>query len=380
MLMRLPHYAVFCTVLLLAFPVAAQQTQRFSTEKAEITVETVARGLENPWSLAFLPDGRMLVTERPGRLRIIGQGGAVSAPLEGVPEVAAGGQGGLLDVILGPDFADSRLIYLSFAEPGEGSANGTAVARGRLSADGRRIEGLEVIFSQKPKIASRLHFGSRLAFGRDGTLYATTGERFGNRDMAQDLDNHLGKLIRLEPDGSVPADNPFVGQAGALPEIFSYGHRNPQGMTVHPVTGRLWLHEHGARGGDEINLPEAGKNYGWPVISYGVHYSGARIGEGTSKPGMEQPIHYWDPSIAPSGMAFYHRGAIPAWEGNLFVGALAGQHLARLEIEGERVTGEEKLLGDLGARFRDVRMGPDGNLYALTDSDEGRILRIRPAR
>lgn len=380
MLMRLPHYAVFSAVLLLVFPATAQQSQRFSTEKAEITVETVARGLENPWSLAFLPDGRMLVTERPGRLRLIGRGGAVSAPLEGVPAVAAGGQGGLLDVILGPDFADSRLIYLSFAEPGEGSANGTAVARGKLSQDGRRIEGLEVIFSQRPKIASRLHFGSRLAFGTDGTLYATTGERFGNRDMAQGLDNHLGKVIRINPDGSVPADNPFVGQAGALPEIFSYGHRNPQGMTVHPVTGRLWLHEHGARGGDEINLPEAGKNYGWPIISYGVHYSGARIGEGTTRPGMEQPIHYWDPSIAPSGMAFYHRGAIAAWEGNLLVGALAGQHLARLEIEGERVTGEEKLLGDLGARFRDVRMGPDGNLYALTDSDEGRLLRIRPAR
>ena len=378
--MRLPQYAVFCAVLLLALPADAQQPQRFSTQKADILVETVARGLENPWSLAFLPDGRMLVTERPGRLRLVGRGGAISAPLEGTPEVVASGQGGLLDVILGPDFETSRLIYMSFAEPGEGGANGTAVARGRLSPDGRRIEGLEVIFSQKPKISSRLHFGSRLAFGTDGTLYATTGERFGNRDMAQGRDNHLGKVIRINPDGSVPADNPFVGQAGALPEIFSYGHRNPQGMTVHPVTGRLWLHEHGARGGDEINLPEAGKNYGWPVISYGVHYSGAKIGEGTTKPGMEQPIHYWDPSIAPSGMAFYHQGAIAAWEGNLFVGALAGQHLARLEIEGERVTSQEKLLGALGARFRDVRMGPDGHLYALTDSDEGRLLRIRPAR
>lgn len=379
--MRLPLIALAAVaVFSLARPADAQQAQRFSTGKADIVVETVARGLENPWSLAFLPDGRMLVTERPGRLRIIGQGGAVSAPLEGVPEVAATGQGGLLDVILGPDFVTSRLIYMSFAEPGEGGANGTAVARGKLSSDGRRIEALAVIFSQKPKIASRLHFGSRLAFGTDGKLYATTGERFGNRDMAQGLDNHLGKVIRVNPDGSVPDDNPFVGQAGALPEIFSYGHRNPQGLTVHPVTGRLWLHEHGARGGDEINLPEAGKNYGWPVISYGVHYSGARIGEGTAKPGMEQPIHYWDPSIAPSGMAFYHQGAIPAWEGNLFVGALAGQHLARLEIEGERVTGEEKLFADLGARFRDVRMGPDGHLYVLTDSDEGRLLRIRPAR
>lgn len=378
--MRPSPYAVFCAVLLLALPAAAQPAQRFSTDKAEITVETVARGLERPWSLAFLPDGRMLVTERPGRLRLIGRGGAVSAPLEGVPAVAATGQGGLLDVILGPDFETSRLIYLSYAEPGEGGENGTAVARGRLSSDGRRIEGLEVIFSQRPKIASRLHFGSRLAFGTDGTLYATTGERFGNSDMAQGLDNHLGKVIRINADGSVPADNPFVGQAGVLPEIFSYGHRNPQGLTVHPVTGRLWLHEHGARGGDEINLPEPGRNYGWPVISYGVHYSGARIGEGTHKEGMEQPVFYWDPSIAPCGMAFYHRGAIPAWEGSLFVGALVGQHLIRLEIDGERVTGEERLLGDLGERFRDVRMGPDGHLYVLTDSDEGRLLRIRPAR
>ena len=379
MILRRLAIALGLLVLLPALA-AAQPAQRFSTDKAEITVETVARGLERPWSLAFLPDGRMLVTERPGRLRLIGRGGAVSAPLEGVPAVAATGQGGLLDVILGPDFETSRLIYLSYAEPGEGGENGTAVARGRLSSDGRRIEGLEVIFSQRPKIASRLHFGSRLAFGTDGTLYATTGERFGNRDMAQGLDNHLGKVIRINADGSVPADNPFVGRAGALPEIFSYGHRNPQGLTVHPVTGRLWLHEHGARGGDEINLPEAGKNYGWPVISYGVHYSGARIGEGTHKEGMEQPVYYWDPSIAPCGMAFYHRGAIPAWEGSLFVGALVGQHLIRLEIDGERVTGEERLLGDLDERFRDVRMGPDGHLYVLTDSDEGRLLRIRPAR
>jgi glucose/arabinose dehydrogenase len=359
--------------LALGAPHAAAQELR--TEKARIRVATVAQGLEYPWGLAFLPDGRMLVTERPGRLRLVEKDGRLLAPLAGVPEVYARGQGGLLDVALDPRFAENHLVYLSFAEPGQGGA-GTAVARGRLGEGG--LENVTVVFRQAPKVAGSSHWGSRLVFARDGTLFVTLGDRFSYRERAQDLGTHLGKIVRVNPDGSVPKDNPFVGRAGALPEIWSLGHRNAQAAALDPATGALWEIEHGARGGDEINIPEAGKNYGWPIITYGVDYSGAKIGEGTAKPGMEQPIYYWDPSIAPSGMAFYTGDKLPAWRGNLFVGALKAQCLVRLELDGAKVVKEERLLAGLGERIRDVRQGPDGLLYLLTDASSGRVLRIEP--
>ena len=342
-----------------------------------VRVETVARGLEHPWALAFLPDGSMLVTERPGRVRLVMPEGRLSAPLAGVPQVLARGQGGLLDVALDPRFAENRLVYLAYAEPGEGRTAGTAVARGRLGEG--RLEDVQVIYQQQPKVEGANHFGARLVFARDGTLFVTQGERFDYRDQAQELSSGLGKIIRLNPDGSVPRDNPFVGRAGVRPEIWSYGHRNVQSAALHPHTGQLWTVEHGARGGDELNRPAAGKNYGWPVISYGVHYSGAKIGEGTAKPGMEQPIYYWDPVIAPSGMTFYTGEALPDWQGSLLIGSLTPGLLVRLTLADGRVTGEGRYLGDLRERIRDVRQGPDGRLYLLTDSRDGRLLRVLPA-
>jgi glucose/arabinose dehydrogenase len=345
--------------------------------KAAVRVETVARGLEHPWALAFLPDGRMLVTERPGRLRIVERDGRVSEPLAGVPQVQASGQGGLLDVALDPRFADNHLVYLSYAEPGAGGTAGTAVARGRLGQG--RLEDVRVIYQQQPKVRGSSHFGSRLVFARDGTLFVTQGDRSAYRDGAQDLSVGIGKIVRINPDGSVPRDNPFVGRPGARPEIWSYGHRNVQSAVLHPQTGQLWTVEHGARGGDELNWPEAGKNYGWPVITYGVDYSGARIGEGTAKPGMEQPVYYWDPVIAPSGMTVYTGDAFPDWKGSLFIGSLDPGLLVRLTLKDGRVAREERYLGDLRERIRDVRQGPDGLLYLLTDSGDGRILRVLPA-
>jgi glucose/arabinose dehydrogenase len=342
-----------------------------------VRVETVARGLEHPWALAFLPDERMLVTERPGRVRIVEPDGRLSAPLAGVPQVVARGQGGLLDVTLDPHFAENRLVYLAYAEPGEGRTAGTAVARGRLGEG--RLEDVQVIYQQQPKVEGANHFGSRLVFARDGTLFVTQGERFDYRDQAQDLSSGLGKIIRINPDGSVPRDNPFVGRADVRPEIWSYGHRNVQSAAFHPHTGQLWTVEHGARGGDELNRVEAGKNYGWPVISYGVHYSGAKIGEGTVKPGMEQPIYYWDPVIAPSGMTFYTGDEFPDWQGSLLIGSLTPGLLVRLTLDDARVTGEARYLGDLGERIRDVQQGPDGRLYLLTDSRDGHLLRVLPA-
>jgi glucose/arabinose dehydrogenase len=341
-----------------------------------VRTETVAGGLEHPWGLAFLPDGRMLVTERPGRLRTVDRQGMVSKPVSGVPEVLARGQGGLLDVALDPRFADNRLVYLSYAEPGAGGVAGTAVARGRLGEG--RLEEVQVIYRQQPKVSGSAHFGSRLVFANDGTLFVTQGERFNYSDGAQDLSLGFGKIVRIRPDGSVPQDNPFVGRPGARPEIWSYGHRNVQGAALHPETGRLWTVEHGARGGDELNRPEAGKNYGWPVISYGVHYSGLKIGEGTAKPGMEQPLYYWDPVIAPSGMIFYTGAAFQEWKGDILIGSLRPGLLVRLRLEAGRVAQEIRYLGDLGERIRDVRQGPDGLLYLLTDNSDGRILRVLP--
>lgn len=353
----------------------APEIHAFSGEK--VTVVPFASGLEHPWSMAFLPDGRLLVTERPGRLRLVSKDGQVGPPIDGVPQVAARGQGGLLDVALDPHFADNRLIYMSFAEPrADGIA--TAVARARLSEDAARLTDLQVIFRQQPAWSGTNHFGSRLVFARDGTLFVTLGERFDLSEKAQDLSTTLGKIVRINPDGSIPADNPFRSTPGARPEIYSLGHRNVQGAALDPATGRLWTAEHGARGGDEINAPEAGKNYGWPVISYGRHYSGAKIGVGTAKDGMEQPLFYWDPSIAPSGATFYTGDLFPAFRGSLFVGALAGQALVRVKRADGRVTGEDRL--PLGLRVRDVRQGPDGALWLATDEEDGEILKVVPAR
>lgn len=341
-----------------------------------VRVETVAQGLDHPWALAFLPDGRMLVTERAGRMRLIARDGSLSPPLRGVPEVAARGQGGLLDVVTDPDFARNRTVFFSYAEPGDGGA-GTAVARAVL--DGQALTDVKVIFRQVPKVGGSGHFGSRLVFGRDGTLFVTLGDRYTERERAQDLSATLGKVVRITRDGEVPKDNPFAGRKDARPEIWSLGHRNVQGAALNPSTGELWTAEHGARGGDEINRVLAGRNYGWPVITYGVDYSGARIGKGTSAPGMEQPVHYFDPSIAPSGMIFYTGDAFPGWKGDILVGALVKTHLARLQLKDGRVVAEWRYLADRGERIRDVRQGPDGFVYLVTDSDDGKVLRLRPS-
>ncbi|KLN55929.1 PQQ-dependent sugar dehydrogenase [Variovorax paradoxus] len=347
---------------------------------AQIRPETISSGLENPWGVAFLPGGRFVVTERPGRLRLIGADGKVGAPVAGLPAIAAGGQGGLLDVLADSGFEKNRTLYFCFSEPeAGGSGNSTALASTQLSADGARLENLRIIFSQQPKVASRNHFGCRIVESRDGTLFLTLGDRFSRKEDAQKLDNHLGKVVRIAKDGSAPKDNPFVGRAGALPEIWSYGHRNGQGATLAP-DGRFWMTEHGPQGGDEINIAQAGRNYGWPVITYGENYGGGKIGDGlTAKDGMEQPLHYWVPSIAPSGMAFLasdRYGA--AWKGNLFVGSLKFGYLDRIELKDGKVVAEHKLLADGRARIRDVKQGPDGLLYVLTDESDGKLLRLRP--
>jgi glucose/arabinose dehydrogenase len=358
-----------------AQPAPANAVAKAATT-ADADVVVVASGLEHPWGLAFLPDGRMLVTERPGRLRIVAADGTLSAPLAGVPAVWAKGQGGLLDVALDPDFANNHFVYLSFAEPGDGDSAGTAVARGRLEGDA--LAGTTVVFRQEPKIADGHHFGSRLVFDRAGNLFVTAGDRMQWPNV-QRLDRGQGKLFRIRPDGGTPPDNPFVGRAGAQPQIWSYGHRNAQGAALNPRTGELWEVEHGARGGDELNIVRAGKNYGWPQVTLGINYSGEKIGTGrTAAPGMEPPIHYWIPSIAPSGLAFYDADRFPAWKGSLFVGALAHRKLVRLTLDGDRVVAEEHLLTDLGKRIRNVRVGPDGYVYVLTDEDRGEVLRIAP--
>jgi glucose/arabinose dehydrogenase len=339
-------------------------------------VTTVAEGLEYPWAIEILPDGRLLVSERPGRLRLVSSDGRVSPPLADVPKVFAHGQGGLLDIALDPRYQENRLIYLSYAEGNPGGKAGTAVARGRLTDRG--LEDVRVIYRQEPKVEGDKHFGSRLAFGSDGMLFVTQGERFEYMQHAQDLSSLLGKIVRIHPDGSIPKDNPFVGQKGARPEIWSYGHRNVQSAAVEPGSGQLWIVEHGAMGGDELNRIEPGKNYGWPVIAYGVHYSGAKIGEGTAKPGMEQPVYYWEPVIAPSGMAFYTGDAFPEWKGSILVGAMKPRGLVRLKLQNGRVVQEQRYLADLNERIRDVKQAPDGSINLLTDSPKGRILRVQP--
>jgi glucose/arabinose dehydrogenase len=357
---------------------AAPQTVRSSI--GNLTVETIASGLANPWALAFLPDGRMLVTERPGRMRIVGKDGKLSRALAGVPAVFARGQGGLHDVALDRGYGQNSTIYFCFAEPMSGGGR-TSLARARLIEDGApRLDGMQVIFRQDGPPSGGNHFGCRIAQAPDGNLFLTMGDHFAHRNEAQNLANHIGKIVRLRSDGTAPPDNPFVGRAGAKPEIWSYGHRNAQGATLHPQSAKLWMHEHGPRGGDEINIAEAGRNYGWPVIGYGIDYSGAKIHDSTYKDGMEQPVKYWVPSIAPSGMAFYTGDLFPAWRGNLFVGALAAQLLVRLDVRGETVGAEERLLQEINERIRDVRQGPDGALWLVTDNSSGRILRVAPAR
>jgi len=346
-------------------------------DAATVQVDTIVEGLEHPWGLALLPDGRMLVTERPGRLRLVGPDGKLGPPLAGLPEIAARGQGGLLDVVVDPEFGRNQTIYFSYSEPGEGGA-GTAVARARLGDQG--LTELKVIFRQQPKVGGGGHFGSRLVFGRDGTLFITLGDRFGHRERAQDLSTTIGKVVRLHTDGRIPKDNPFVNRKDALPEIWSYGHRNVQAAALHPATGELWTVEHGARGGDELNRVRPGLNFGWPVITYGTDYSGAKIGNGTEAAGMEQPLHYFDPSIAPSGMVFYTGKLFPQWQGDILVGALAKTHLARLQLKDGRVVAEHRYLQHLGERIRDVRQGPEGELWLLTDSPKGKLLRLRPKR
>lgn len=364
-------------VLLCAITLSEAADLVIASEEHAFRVVIVTRGLEYPWGLAFLPDGRRLVTERPGRLRLVAADGALDPrPIEGLPPIAVHGQGGLLDVALHPQFTENGLVYLSYAARGEGGV-GTEVARGRL-AD-HRLEKVEVLFRQQPKSGGGRHFGSRLVFDRQGNLYITMGDR-GEMERAQSLDDLAGKIVRLRDDGRIPADNPFVSRAGARPEIYSLGNRNVQGAALHPVTGELWSHEHGPQGGDEVNVIRAGRNYGWPVITYGVEYGiGTPIGEGTHKPGMEQPLHVWTPSIAPSGMAFYTGERFPRWRGDLFVGALRGQMLVRLRFDGERRVREERLLQDMLGRIRDVRTGPDGYLYLLTDARDGVIARLEPS-
>ncbi len=377
---RTVYRLIVAAVVAFALPAAAQITGAPPPKtKSTYTVDTVARGLDHPWGLQFLSDGRMLVTERVGRLRIVDQSGALSPPIAGVPEVVAKGQGGLLDVALDPKFGTNNLIYLTFSEPRPGGLNAhQRGARSLCRGEGAgRLEDVAVIFRQEPATSGGAHFGSRLAFADDGTLFVTLGERY-QRDFAQDIGRHWGKVVRINADGSFPADNPDLGPKAAR-GIWSFGHRNPQSAAIHPTSRKLWIVEHGPKGGDEVNIPLKGRNYGWPVIGYGIDYSGAPIHAGTHREGMEQPIYYWVPSIAPSGMAFYTGDRFPSWKGNLFVGALAGQHLARLVLDGEKVVGEERLLTELDRRIRDVRQGPDGLLYLLTDSNRGEIIRISPA-
>lgn len=359
------------TALIFAVPVIAQTVK---SEKHEFRVVTLVRGLQNPWSIAFLPDGRALVTEREGRLRIIGKDWRLDPqPVEGLPEIVASGQGGLLDVVLHPQYEKNGWIYWSYNAPGAGGW-GTAMARGKLK--GGRMTEVQVLFSMEPKTRAGHHFGGRIVFDNKGFVYLTLGDR-GDMPRAQRMDDHAGSVIRLHDDGRVPADNPFVMQAGAKPEKFTLGNRNMQGAALHPRTGELWTHEHGPQGGDEINVMRAGRNYGWPVISYGVNYGiGTKIGEGSSKPGMEQPLLVWTPSIAPSGMAFYTGDAFPNWKGNLFVGALRDEMLVRLELDGEKIVRQERLIKGVIGRIRDVRVGLDGLIYLLTDEREGVVVRL----
>jgi len=373
----------FASALILALLVSPAQAAdpTFNTSAGPVRVETVARGLDHPWSLAFLPDGRMLVTERPGRMRIVGRDGALSRPVEGVPTVFARSQAGLMDVILARDFAQSGTIFFCYAEPIAGGGR-IAVARARLEqSDTPRLTGVTPIFHQKGSPSSGLNIGCRMAQAPDGNLFVALGDHFAPKEDAQTLDNHIGKIVRITPDGKAPADNPFVGKPNALPEIWAYGLRNPQGLGFNPADGQLWEQEHGPMGGDEINVMAKGANYGWPAVSFGRNYDGTPVGTGKAHmEGVTDPVWHWTPSIAPSGMAFYTGDLFPAWKGSLFNGALKFQLLSRLEMKNGKPVKEERMLQELGERIRDVRQGPDGALYLTTDNSAGRILRLVPAK
>lgn len=372
--MAMRTVAAALALSLAATPSALRAQERIiTTEAGRVRVTTFVSGLVHPWGVEVLPNGRLIVTERPGRLRLVSTAGVVSAPLAGVPAVSAQGQGGLLDVALDPSFLSTRRVYVCYAEPGAGGTASTAVARGRLTSGA--LETVQVIYRQQPKVTGGAHFGCRLAFARDGRLFVTLGERF-TFDPAQDLGVTLGKVARINLDGSIPADNPFVGVAGARPSIWSYGHRNPQGAAINPRTGALWTAELGPLGGDEVNITLAGRNYGWPLVSWGNNYDGTDIPDPPTRPDLARPIYYWNPSISPSGISFYTGGAFPAWRGNLFLAALGTQGIVRLGLDGNRVTGEERI--GLGARIRDVRPDPAGRLYLLTDEDAGEVLRLTP--
>ncbi|MCC5977525.1 MAG: PQQ-dependent sugar dehydrogenase [Salinarimonas sp.] len=351
--------------------------ERIATQDYELLVETVASGLRHPWSLAFLPDGAMLVTERPGAIRLVTRDGRVSDPLAGTPPVAAVNQAGMLDIALDPDFDENGLVYMAYAEERDGGI-ALSVARAAFDREAGAFAEPDVIFRQLPAVSGGRHLGARLAFHPDGTLFVTAGDRGGYSDESQEAGNHIGAIMRINPDGSIPAGNPHETMEGWAPEVWSIGHRNVQGATMRPGTEQFWTHEHGARGGDEVNLIEPGLNYGWPVIAYGTHYTGGEIGVGTHKEGMEQPVYYWDPALAPSGMAFYDGDAFPQWQGDLFIGGLVSRVVSRLTLSGDSVVAEERILGALGERIRDVRNGPDGALYLLSDAENGRILRLVP--
>ncbi|EPJ8757883.1 MAG: PQQ-dependent sugar dehydrogenase [Pseudomonas putida] len=375
---RATWLATLTAAALMPLLAQAAAEQQFRSEEGTLTVSTLADGLRNPWALAFLPGGKdMLVTERAGNLRVVNAEGKVGPPISGVPKVWAEGQGGLLDVVLSPEFDKDRTVYLSYAEEGSDGKAGTAVGRGQLSEDRARLDNFSVIFRQQPKLSVGNHFGSRLVFDRDGYLFIALGEN-NQRPTAQDLDKLQGKIVRILPDGEVPKDNPFVGKDNVRPEIWSFGHRNQQGAALNPWTGKLWTHEHGPRGGDEINIPEPGKNYGWPIATHGINYSLLPIPEAKGKhvDGMVDPLHVWEKSPGISGMAFYDSPTFKAWDHNLFIGALATQELIRLQLKGDKVVHEERLLGDLKARIRDVRVGPDGYIYVLTDDKDGALLKV----
>lgn len=380
-MLRKSLLATFCaSVMFTTAPAAvAASVQELKSEQGTLEVTTLTQGLEHPWALAFLPDRQgMLVTERPGNLRLVSLDGKLSAPISGVPDVWAKGQGGLLDVVLSPDFKQDRTVYLSYAEGGgKGDKAGTAVGRGQLSADLKTLENFKVIFRQEPKLSVSNHFGSRLVFDRDGYLFITLGEN-NDRPTAQDLDKLQGKVVRIYPDGRVPDDNPFVGQNGVRPEIWSYGQRNPQGAALNPWTGVLWETEHGPRGGDELNVIGRGKNYGWPLATHGINYSGQSIPEATGKTaeGTVGPHHVWEKSPGLSGMAFYDADRFKVWQHNVFMGALVSQELIRLQFNGDKVVHEERLMGELNKRIRDVRQGPDGYLYVLTDESDGVLYKV----
>ncbi|MFP3372366.1 PQQ-dependent sugar dehydrogenase [Pseudomonas sp. SIMBA_068] len=375
---RATWLATLTAAALMPLLAQAAAEQQFRSEEGTLTVSTLADGLRNPWALAFLPGGKdMLVTERAGNLRVVNAEGKVGPPISGVPKVWGEGQGGLLDVVLSPQFDKDRTVYLSYAEEGSDGKAGTAVGRGQLSEDRARLDNFSVIFRQQPKLSVGNHFGSRLVFDRDGYLFIALGEN-NQRPTAQDLDKLQGKIVRILPDGEVPKDNPFVGKDNVRPEIWSFGHRNQQGAALNPWTGKLWTHEHGPRGGDEINIPEPGKNYGWPIATHGINYSLLPIPEAKGKhvDGMVDPHHVWEKSPGISGMAFYDSPTFKAWDHNLFIGALATQELIRLQLKGDKVVHEERLLGDLKARIRDVRVGPDGYIYVLTDDKDGALLKV----